>query len=157
MVDLQQKPATKVPTKEQLRLAEILTQGGGRDTANIGEDAASQKSVKKVCHFEQQNLWFNAHTNLQVQELTRCSYSEAEVALIDSQCDVQNAVALLLDNRQDLVLWSHTGKTKKSKSTSQTTNTSNTASPTKTAAAHVRRGESQRGLQIKTLSFKTLK
>ncbi|KAL3117573.1 hypothetical protein niasHT_001474 [Heterodera trifolii] len=93
-MELQKQPV--MATKEQLRLAE-LTQTG-HDATIAHDDIAGQKRVKKVI------------------ELTRCTQSQAEVALIDSEGNVEDAVARLLDSPEKLVLWSQQGKKQKTKS-----------------------------------------
>lgn len=71
-----------------------------------------------------------------VIELTRCTQSQAEVALIDSEGNVTDAVSRLLDNPEELVLWSQQqgNKAKKTKA----------ANESKTGgASHGRRTDSQ--------------
>jgi hypothetical protein len=46
MTEVQQQKQLKTATKEQLRLAELLTQG--REVQNTNEDITSQKRIKKV-------------------------------------------------------------------------------------------------------------
>uniref|UniRef100_A0A183BLU5 UBA domain-containing protein n=1 Tax=Globodera pallida TaxID=36090 RepID=A0A183BLU5_GLOPA len=92
-MELQKQPV--LATKEQLRLAELTQTGNDVTTAH--DDIALQKRVKKVI------------------ELTRCTQSQAEVALIDGEGNVEDAVSRLLDNPEELVLWSQQGKNKKPK------------------------------------------
>lgn len=107
-------------TKEQMRLATELITNREVKTANE-EPAVSLKRVNKVA------------------ELTQCSPSAAEVALIDCEGSIEGAVALLLDKPQELVLWSQQGKTRKPKSTSVPA----TNAPSKNTQGPGRRGESQ--------------
>uniref|UniRef100_A0A914I870 LITAF domain-containing protein n=1 Tax=Globodera rostochiensis TaxID=31243 RepID=A0A914I870_GLORO len=118
-MELQKQPV--LATKEQLRLAELTQTGNDVTTAH--DDIALQKRVKKVI------------------ELTRCTQSQAEVALIDGEGNVEDAVSRLLDNPEELVLWSQQGKNKKPKVA-----TSLVASEFKVGqGTHGRRADSQRG------------
>ncbi|KAF7636140.1 hypothetical protein Mgra_00004399 [Meloidogyne graminicola] len=136
MTDIQKQ--TKLATKEQLRLAELLLQPG-RNLLSTIDDAASQKRLKKVI------------------ELTNCTASVAEVALIDSEGSVEAAVALLLDKPDELVLWSHQGskiRNRPSKALAGNTGTGSTTGQQKQQSKSAvmtsyggsgRRGDSQRG------------
>uniref|UniRef100_A0A914L3S0 Uncharacterized protein n=1 Tax=Meloidogyne incognita TaxID=6306 RepID=A0A914L3S0_MELIC len=135
MTDIQKQP--KLATKEQLRLAELLIQPG-RQTLSTTDDAASQKRLKKVI------------------ELTNCTPSAAEVALIDTDGSVEAAVALLLDKPDELVLWSQQGAKARNRPVKGATGASNSGTgPTgqqqfskslmTSYGGSGRRGDSQRG------------
>lgn len=131
MTDIQKQP--KLATKEQLRLAELLIQPG-RQTLNTTDDAASQKRLKKVI------------------ELTNCTASAAEVALIDTEGSVEAAVALLLDKPDELVLWSQQGAKARNRAVKPSTGAMNSTGQqqfsravTTSYSGSQRRGDSQRG------------
>lgn len=119
-------------TKEQLRLAEITQ--SGNEIAIAQDDIVQQKRVKKV-GITLGFLKYSGQKRTQtfkVIELTRCTQSQAEVALIDSEGNVTDAVSRLLDNPEELVLWSQQqgNKAKKTKATTG-------------GATHGRRADSQ--------------
>lgn len=64
------------------------------------------------------NLAKSFGLSLKVIELTRCTPSQAEVALIDCEGNIEEAVSRLLDNPDELVLWSQQGKNRKPKPSS---------------------------------------
>ncbi|GMR53611.1 hypothetical protein PMAYCL1PPCAC_23806, partial [Pristionchus mayeri] len=68
-----------VPSADQLRMAKL--------SIDSSDDASLQKLIKKVI------------------ETTRCSSSQAEVALLDNENDVQRAVLYILDRNGEVDCW----------------------------------------------------
>ena len=92
-------------------------------------------------------------------ELTNCTPSVAEVALIDSEGSVEAAVALLLDKPDELVLWSQQGAKARNRPVKSSTGATNSGTGSTgqqqqqfskstvvtSYGGNGRRGDSQRG------------